>query len=463
MPPRPASPRLTLAAASLGFFLVILDSTVVNVALPTLGADLGGTVGGLQWAVDTYLVAFAALLLSAGALSDRFGARRCFAVGLGAFAVASLLCGAAPSLGALLAARVAQGAAAALLLPASLALVRQAYVDPPARTRAIGTFIALGGVAAALGPVVGGVMTDAVGWRAIFLVNVPAGVLALFLLLGVRPSAPRPAALDLPGQLAAVVTVAALVGGTIEGGRRGFADPVPVCALVLAAVAAAAFVARERRAPAPLLPLDLLADPRVHSPVFTGLVVNVSMYGLMFVLGLHFQQTLGLRPAAAGLAMLPMTGLVAVANVASGRLTARYGTRRPLLGGHLLAAVALLALLLVDADTPLAVVAVILVPIGVGGAVIIPAMTTAMLDAVAADRAGLAAGLLNASRQLGTALGVAGFGALLHDDLVFGLHAAAVISAVLLTASAILAMRVQPSRSDSPMMIPSGPRMKHSR
>lgn len=435
MPARP------LAAASLGFFLVVLDSTVVNVALPALGADLGGRLDGLQWAVDAYLVAFAALLLSAGTLSDRFGARRCFAAGLVAFTAASLLCGAAPSLPVLLAARVAQGAAAALLLPASLALVRQTYDDPARRTRAIGTFIALGGVAAALGPVLGGVLTDAVGWRAIFLVNVPAGLLALALLRAVPRSVPRPAALDVPGQLAAVVAVAALVFGTIEAGRRGFGHALPVGALVLAAVAAAAFVAREHRAPAPLLPLDLLADPRVHSPAFTGLVVNVSMYGLMFVLGLLFQRTFGLRPAAAGLALLPMTGLVAVANFASGRLTARYGARLPLLGGHALAAAALLPLLLVDADTPLALIALLLVPIGVGGAVMIPAMTTAMLDAVPAERAGLAAGLLNASRQLGGALGVAAFGALMHDDIVAGLHAAAVTSAVLLGVSAGLTVK----------------------
>ncbi|HEY8584949.1 MAG TPA: MFS transporter [Capillimicrobium sp.] len=438
MPPH-TQRRLALTAASLGFFLVILDSTVVNVALPTLGADLGGAVDGLQWTVDAYLVAFSALLLSAGVLSDRFGARRCFALGLGAFAAASLLCGAAPSLGLLLAARVAQGAAAALLLPASLALVRQAYADPAERTRAIGTFIALGGVAAALGPVLGGLATAALDWRAIFLVNVPACLLALALLGGVPGSARRHVALDLPGQLAAIVAVAALVGAVIEGGRDGFGAPVPVGALGLAAVAAAAFVARARRTPAPLLPLDLLADPRVHSGAFTGLVVNVSMYGLMFVLGLFWQRALGLGPAAAGLAMLPMTGLVAVANLVSGRLTARHGVRGPLLGGHALAACALLPLLLVGTGTPLGLIALLLVPIGVGGAVIIPAMTTAMLDAVPAERAGLAAGLLNASRQFGGALGVAGFGALLHDDLVSGLHAAVTISVALLAASALLA------------------------
>lgn len=398
-------------------------------------------MGGLQWAVDAYLVAFSALLLSAGALSDRVGARRTFALGLAAFAVASLVCGAAPSLAVLLGARVAQGAAAALLLPASLALVRQAYDDPGERTRAIATWIALGGVAAALGPVLGGVATDAVGWRAIFLVNVPAGLAALALLRGVAPSEPRPAALDLPGQLAAVVAVAALVGGMIEGGRRGFGAPLPVASLTLALVATVLSLARARRAPAPLLPPALLADPRVHGPAFTGFVVNVAMYGLMFVLGLLFQEVLGLRPAAAGLAFLPMTGLVAVANVLSGRLAARHGPRLPLLAGHALVTVALLPLLLVGADTPLALIALVLVPIGFGGAVVIPAMTAAMMEAVPPEQAGLAAGLLNASRQLGGAVGVAGFGALLHDDVVAGLHAAAAICVVLLLVSAVGAAR----------------------
>ena len=260
--PGPAAARRTLAAALLGFFLITLDASVVNVALPAIGDDLHGGLSALQWVVDGYTLAFAALMLSTGALSDRVGAGRAFAGGVVVFAAASLACGAAPGLGVLVAARVVQGAAAAVMLPSSLALVRQAYPDPVGRTRAISLWATGGSTAVALGPVVGGVLTTAWDWRAIFFVNLPFALLALPLARAAR-SERRPAPLDVPGQLTAVLALGAVTFAVIEGGVRGWS------AAGLAAVAAAAFAVAERRHPHPVVPFGLF-----RNAAFTASVVS---------------------------------------------------------------------------------------------------------------------------------------------------------------------------------------------
>ena len=215
------SPALTLVAAMLGFALITLDASVVNVALPAIGDSLGGGMSGLQWVVDAYTLAFAALMLSTGALSDRIGASRAYAIGITVFTAASVACGLAPSLPVLIGARVVQGVAAAVVLPASLSLVRQAYSDAAGRARAVAMWAAGGSVAVALGPVAGGALTTAWDWSGIFFVNVPLGAVALALLLRAPRSRRRPAPLDVPGQLLAVVTLTALTFAVIEGGTTG--------------------------------------------------------------------------------------------------------------------------------------------------------------------------------------------------------------------------------------------------
>ncbi|MPY62893.1 MFS transporter, partial [Streptomyces spongiae] len=211
------SPSLTLTAALLGFALIVLDASVVNVALPSIGAALGGGLSGLQWVVDAYTLSFAALMLSTGAFADRAGASRAYALGITVFTLASAGCGLAPSLPVLIVARVVQGVAAAVVLPASLALVRQAYTDPGRRARAVAVWTAGGSAAVALGPVVGGAVTTVWDWRGIFFVNVPLGLTALVLLVRAPSSQRRPAPLDLPGQLTAVVALTALAFAVIEG------------------------------------------------------------------------------------------------------------------------------------------------------------------------------------------------------------------------------------------------------
>ncbi|MFD7133124.1 MFS transporter [Streptomyces sp. NPDC059894] len=429
------SPALTLTAALLGFALITLDASVVNVALPAIGSALGGGMTGLQWVVDAYTLAFAALMLSTGAFADRAGASRAYALGVTVFTLASAACGLAPGLPALIGARVAQGVAAAVVLPASLALVRQAYTEPARRARAVALWAAGGSAAVALGPVAGGALTTAWGWRGIFFVNLPLGAAALVLLLRTPRSARRPAPVDLPGQLTAVVALTALTFAVIEGGGTGLA------ALVVAIVSAAAFVRVEARHPHPVVPLSLFRDRTVSAAVAAGAAVSVAFYGGVFVFSLFFQQVQGLSALSAGLVFLPMAGLIGVTNVVAGRLSARHGTRPTMLAGQSLAAAGLLVLLVVDAGTPAALVAVLLVPMALGCALTVPPLTAAMMEAVPAERAGLAAGVLNAARQVAGGLGIALFGTLVSHGFTAGMRAGLALGAALLAVTAALSSR----------------------
>ncbi|MFG2549073.1 MFS transporter [Streptomyces sp. NPDC048581] len=442
-PTRP-SPALTLTAALLGFALICLDASVVNVALPAIGDSLDGGMSGLQWVVDAYTLAFAALMLSTGAFADRAGASRAYALGTVVFTLASVACGLAPNLPTLIGARVVQGVAAAAVLPASLALVRQAYADPARRARAVALWAAGGSAAVALGPVAGGALTTAWDWRGIFFVNVPIGLVILALLIRAPRSERRPAPLDVPGQVTAVVALTALAFAVIEGGTAGWA------ALAVAVVAAVAFLRIEARGAHPVVPLDLFRNRTVTATVAAGAAVSVAFYSLVFVFSLFFQQVQGRSALHAGLLFLPMTGLIAVTNVVAGKLAGRYGPRLPMLVGQALAVVGLLLLLYVDAGTPSSLVAVLLAPMALGCALTVPPLTAAMMDAVPAERAGLAAGVLNAARQVSGGLGIAAFGALISDGFVGGMRLSLVISAALLTVTFALSCRLAgPSASSA--------------
>ncbi|MFE9437490.1 MFS transporter [Streptomyces sp. NPDC006602] len=433
---RRPSPALTLTAALLGFALICLDASVVNVALPAIGSSFSSGMSGLQWVVDAYTLAFAALMLSTGAFSDRAGASRAYALGTVVFTLASVACGLAPNLPALIGARVVQGVAAAVVLPASLALVRQAYADPAKRARAVALWAAGGSAAVALGPVAGGALTTAWDWRGIFFVNLPVGLVILALLVRAPRSERRPAPLDLPGQVTAVLALTALTFAVIEGGAAGWA------AGAVAVVAGAAFVRIEARQPHPVVPLGLFRDRTVTATVAAGAAVSVAFYSMVFVFSLFFQQVQGRSALTAGLMFLPMTGLIAVTNVVAGKLAGRYGPRLPMLVGQGLAAAGLLTLLYVDTGTPSALVAVLLVPMALGCALTVPPLTAAMMDAVPAERAGLAAGVLNSARQVSGGLGIAVFGALVSDGFVEGMRLSLVISAALLAVTFTLSCRL---------------------
>ncbi|WP_144110379.1 MFS transporter [Paraburkholderia sp. BCC1886] len=457
-PHRPSTPGRLLATVSVGFVVTQLDVTIVNIALPEIGGDLQASVAGLQWVVDAYTLAFAVLMLSAGALGDRLGARRMYAAGIVLFALASLACGLAAQAAGLVAARAVQGIGAAAMLPNSLALLNQAYGhDPKLRARAVGLRTAAGAISIAAGPVVGGVLIAAFGWRSIFLVNLPicaAGLLATIQWVP-RPDTARPdkaragtsRGLDIGGQALAIVTLTAFVAAVIEWRPLGVGHPFVAGSLALALIAGGAFVALESRVASPMLPLTLFRQRTFSAAVLFGICVNLTYYGMVFVLSLYLQRVRGYTPLQAGLAFLPLTGGFLLSNVVSGWVVGRFGVRVPMIVGALTAFAGYTALHFVDAATPLAVLLLpfLLIPSGMGLAV--PAMTTAVLASADASRAGTASAVLNTARQAGGAVGVAAFGALASGvaaQLVTGMHVATAISAALLALGAVLGCVVHP-------------------
>lgn len=461
-PPTPAFPPALariVATVSIGFVVTQLDVTIVNIALAHLAADLHLPVAGLQWVVDAYTLAFAVLMLSGGALGDRFGARRIYVAGLVLFALASLACGGAVAPALLIAARALQGVGAAAMLPNSLALLNDACRhDPRLRARAVGWWTAAGSISIAAGPVVGGLLIAAWGWRGIFLVNLPlcaAGLAAAFAWVPACRAAAAPEgpvrsvrALDLRGQFIAIAMLTALTGAVIEWRPLGFMHPIVGGGFALAALAALALVAVESRTATPMLPLSLFRRRTFSAAVLFGICVNLTYYGTVFVLALYLQRVRGESALQAGLAFLPLTGGFLLANLASGRVVARHGPRAPMLAGALVAAIGYGSLHFIDASTPLPLLLVpfLLIPTGMGFAV--PAMTTAVLASVEHERAGIASAVLNTARQAGGAMGVAAFGALAGGgsawQAVGGLHIETAVSVVLLIAAALIATLVRP-------------------
>jgi MFS transporter, DHA2 family, methylenomycin A resistance protein len=456
------SPTLarTLATVSVGFVVTQLDVTIVNIALPRVGADLHANVAGLQWVVDAYTLAFAVLMLSAGALGDRLGARRLYAAGIVLFALASLACGLAFNAAMLVGARAVQGIGAAAMLPNSLALLNHAFGhDPKLRARAVGLWTAAGSIAIAAGPVAGGLLIAAFGWRSIFLVNLPicaAGWLATLRWVPPEPARPSTHGLDLGGQCLAIVALTAFVAAVIEWRPLGAGHPLVAGGLALALLAAIAFVRVESRAAQPMLPLALFRTRSFSVAVLFGICVNLTYYGMVFVLSLFLQRVRGYTPLQAGLAFLPLTGGFLLSNVGSGWMVARFGVRVPMIAGAVIAGVGYGLLHLVEADTSFAglLAPFLLIPSGMGLAV--PAMTTAVLASTDANRTGIASAVLNTARQAGGAVGVAAFGALASGaaaaQIVTGMHAATAVSAFLLALGVVLGCLVRPDahRSAAP-------------
>jgi DHA2 family methylenomycin A resistance protein-like MFS transporter len=429
---------MPLIAICLGYFMVILDATVVNVALPALGRDLGGGVSSLQWVVDGYTLVFAGLLLSAGSLGDRLGGRRVFELGLLLFTLASAACAAAPSVPLLVAARVAQGLGAALLVPSSLALLRAAYHDPRERARAIGVWGAVAGIAAASGPVVGGVLVSVLSWRAVFLLNLPVGVVGLLLARRYLPASGERtgAGIDPAGQITGIAALTLLTYGVIER------ELVP---LLFSLLLLAVFVACEHRAREPMLPLKLFRSSTFSGASFVGLAINLGFYGQLFVISLYFQHVRGWSALATGLALLPEGVFVALSSALSGRAMGRVGPRLPMITGLLLGGAGLAGLVVAGHATSYALLVPPLIATGFGMAFTMPAATTAIIGAAPAERAGIASGVLNASRQAGGAIGVALLGAFVGGGaFIPGLRTAMLVAgAAFFIAAAVAALTVE--------------------
>jgi len=437
---------LTLAAMSLGYGVVQLDVTIVNTALPSIRASLGGGVSELQWVVSAYTIAFAAFILTAGALGDRIGARRVFMGGFALFTAASVGCAVAPNALSLITLRAIQGLAAAILVPNSLALLNHAYPEAKARGRAVAIWAAGASLALTAGPFVGGVLIALTGWRAIFLVNLPIGLAGLWLARTYAQETPAHASheLDLPGQLAAIVALGALAASLIEGGTRGWADPFVLTGFVLAIAAGALFVLQEAKAKQPMLPLSLFDDRLFSVCALVGLLVNVAVYGLIFVFSLYFQEINHLSAFATGLAFVPMLAVVFPVNLIAPRLAERIGARATIAAGAVLAAVGCLTLLTIAPGTSYWAIGGQLIAISGGLGLLVPPLTSTLLGSVDASRSGIAAGVLNATRQTGSVLGVALFGSLIAQSgaFILGMRLSLVISAaVMLAAAAAISLR----------------------
>ncbi|SDM63307.1 MFS transporter [Nonomuraea jiangxiensis] len=430
-----------LVAASLGFAVIQLDVSVVNVAIKPIGAELGGGVTALQWVVDAYTVALAALILVAGTLGDFYGAKRLFIAGFAVFVAASAGCGLAANMAELIAARAVQGIGAAALAACSLSLLHHAYTEPEPRARAVGLWAAGASTALVAGPVVGGLVIATLGWRSIFFVNVPIGAIGIWLTLSYATGSPRSRdqGLDLCGQVSAVAALTALAVATIEAGSRGMDDPVVLAGFAVALAAGAGFVVAEVRGAEPMLSLSLFRSARFGVPVAIGLLVNVAFYGLIFVLSLYFQKEQHASALWTGLAFAPMMAAIMAANLTANRLTGALGARRVLLIGTSLLAAGCLAMLGTTARTPYAALVVPLMAEGFGLGLIVPVMASVLLSGVDRSRSGRASGTLNAARQTGSVLGVALFGSLAAaTGPVNGLHTALLISTGLIVAVATL-------------------------
>lgn len=415
---------------------------VVNVALPSIGRELRTGISGLQWVVAGYTLVFAGLLLSAGTLGDRIGPKRVLEAGLALFTAASAACALAPSTGFLIGARLVQGLGAALSVPSSLALLQATYTKPRERARAFGTWGGVAGVGAASGPIVGGLLIAGLGWRAVFAINLPFGVIGLAGVVRYLPAPHgnrRPA--DAPGQLFGIAALASLTGALIEAGTLGWTSPAVLAGFAVAAVSTTAFIWTERRVPSPMLPLSFLRDRTFSAASAVGLLINLGFYGQLFVATLYFQDVRGYSALATGLALLPEGAMASAGSLVSGRIMARTGPRAPMTTGLALGGAGLLGLVVSGPHTPYYILVTPLLAAGFGMSLTMPAATSAVMGAAPAERAGLASGVINTARQVGGAIGVALLGTLVAHRAGFttGMRVSMVIAAASFWLGCVLA------------------------
>ncbi|MCX5053779.1 MULTISPECIES: MFS transporter [unclassified Streptomyces] len=446
------SPRTVLLVMCAGYFLVLLDVTIVNVALPAIGSGLGTDVGGLQWVVDGYALALAALMLTSGTAGDLHGHRRVVLAGLVVFGVGSLACGVAPDVPVLVAARVLQGMGAALLLPGTLAIISRAFPDRAARARAIGLWAGIGSLALPAGPLLGGALVDGLGWRAIFLLNVPIVLVALVWAAAIVPESREAQSrrLDLPGVLLGSLLLLATTYAFIEGGRSGAATPQVLTAVILAVLAVPALaVAELRRGDDAMLPVTLLRRPAFDAANVVAGIMNMGTLGTLFVLMLFLQSVQDRSALLAGAAVIPLFAPLVVIAPFGGRITSRIGSRLPAAAGLLVATAGLALLVLAAPHSPYPILLPAFLLWGTGMGLLTPAVVAAAIAAVPAERSGLASAMNNTTRQTGGAIGIAVAGAIAGQptdvkSFVRGFHAVALGAAGLYAAGAVLALLLLP-------------------
>ncbi|WP_051166556.1 MFS transporter [Amycolatopsis orientalis] len=440
------------AGLILGPFVALLDLSIVTVALPRMGADLHAGTAGQQWIVDAYAVCLAALLLSGGTLGDRYGRKRAYLIGLTVFTLASVACAAATGIGMLIAARAVQGAASALVMTGSLSLLVQAYPDPVQRARMLGLNGMIGGSSIVFGPVAGGLLVDAVGWPTIFLINLPIGACAVWLVRRAMPESSdrEHAALDPAGQLLGLTFLATLTYGLIEGRDLGWASAATIVPLAVAAAAGAGFVCVERRLAKPMLPIAVFADPRFTVPNVASFVLAFGTTSVFILLSWFLQDVQHRSPRAVGLLFIPLSGVICLVAPLAARWCARYRPASVMIAGYTVSGIGLLGLLALDQNSGPLAVSGFGVVLGAGmGASIAPTQLAGVL-ALPRQRSGLASACIATTRQAGTAVGVAVLGVIITSaagppeqpgypaGFVHGLHLAGLVSGVLTLATAAL-------------------------
>lgn len=430
------SAGLTTFATSLAFFLTGMDTMIVNVALPTITADLGGDMALQQWMIDGYTLLFASLLLLAGSLSDKFGAKRMFFFGTALFGAASLLSTFAWTMPMLIVGRCLMGVAAALILPASMALINEANPDPRRRAFALGLWGAGSASASAFGPLFGGLLTP-IHWSLIFAVNVPFCLIVLALAPKVAPSPTRAISFDWLGQALALIGLAALVAGVIEIGSLGISSPVTLALLAVGVVTLVLFVVAQAKVKNPMVPLNLFHNDGMRISLIVGFIMIFNWFGMVFISTLFLQSEQGMSPFAAGLVFVPSAVVMVITNVFSGQVINSMGTRFTVSVGLIAMAVGFLTAVLVPAPMPAWVIAVALSVVGLGGALVTPALSGLVLVRVEQKQAGIASAVFNTFRQVGGAIGVAVFGvvATFTPSLDGSLRTVFVAAAVLLIAA----------------------------
>ena len=404
----------TLAAVAFGLFMIMLDNTVVNVALPTIGRDFETGLSELEWVVNGYALTFGVLMLTGGKLADLLGRRRIFITGLAIFTLASLACGLATSAEFLIGARVVQGVGSALMNPATLSIIIATF-PPRQRGMAIGLWAGVSAMALAIGPLLGGLITDHIHWSWVFFINVPVGILAIVVArLVIEESRDTSAVqrLDLPGLATSAIALFALTYGLIEANEHGWTSPLILSLFAIAAVGFVGFVLLEQHQKVPMLDLSLFRNPTFAGANTVMMLVGLAMFGVFLFVTLYMQNVLQYSPTQAGAAFLPMTILIVLLAPIAGKLSDRIGSRWLMAGGMTLVSLSLLLDTRLDAGSNFWD---ILPPLLVGGAGMGLAMTpttAAAMGSVPMDKAGVGSAVLNSMRQVGGSLGIAILGAI---------------------------------------------------
>jgi DHA2 family methylenomycin A resistance protein-like MFS transporter len=436
--------RLALITICLGFFVVIMDATIVNAALPAIATALHSNLSDLQWVVAGYTLSFVCLLMLAGSLVDRIGGRSSMAAGLIGFLITSLACALAPSNNWLIVFRILQGLSATPLIPASLRLISDTFADKKERAHAIGVWGGIGGIAAVCGPLVCSLLVSYFSWRSIFLINVPICIIALIMLyqsvINKKPE-PNLKRFDFSGLIYLILFAFGVSFAIIEGGRIGWEAHLVIGSFILAGLALVAFVLAEQRAQHPIIPLPFFRTPSFSIAITTGFIINCSSYGLLFMLPLYLNHVKHYATADIGFAMLPLLVLTAIASFLSGKAISRWGTKKAIIAGLFICALSFLGLLCTTtATTPYLHLVLPLAAIGFGSAFAVPAVAYAAIHSVPESRSGMASGAFTTARQMGSLIGVAVFGtiAAVSPSFLAGFHVSLIISAGLALLGTIL-------------------------